>query len=690
MRMVIALILYALCTFSESFSGPSLVNHNAKTSAFAEVDMKTSSVDIPTETWSDEFILRNFEEIGPNSSVEVKGKLAQEDTSHASGKATISLPQARPFPFSLIVDQDEIKHALLLVAINPKMGGIVLSGGRGTAKSVLARAMQRLLPPQIERIKGSQYNIDPAAKDGIDSILKSDLLASGGSVEDLETELVETPFVTIPLNVMEDSLLGTVDLEASIEKGRTVFSPGLLAKCHRGILYVDEINLLDEEAANILLNIIADGYVTLEREGLSVQYPCRPLLIATYNPDEGELREHLLDRIAVSLSADTPLSIEERLQAVENVLGFSGGTKEQRSSEAADALKEAEEEEARLRDTISAARELLSDVSIDKEQILYLCEEATRAGCEGQRAEIFATEVAKTSAALHGRTTVNAGDLKTGVILAILPRAIFVEAPLTGEDDMQAAPPPPGPPQPDLEPIPPPPEDIQDREEEENEDKDTEEESEEEQDKDEEVPEEELDIPEEFMLGVSAAKVDPRLLKFNKWTRRGRGGKRSRIFNLERGRYIKPIFPKGDRIGKLAVGSTLRAAAPFQKFRRARAQGSQKADKLVFITKDDFRIKRMARKAGSLVIFLVDASGSMALNRMDAAKGAALDLLQESYKCRDKISLIAFHGERAEILVPPTKSSALTKTRLEAMPCGGGSPLAHGTLLRVVCICIAY
>ena len=214
-------------------------------------------------------------------------------------------------------------------------------------------------------------------------MLTARLLASGESIEEMETELVETPFVQIPLNVQEDSLLGTIDLEASIEKGRTIFSPGLLAKCHRGILYVDEINLLDEEAANILLNVIADGYVTLEREGLSVQYPCRPLLVATYNPDEGELREHLLDRIAVSLSADTPLNIEERLQAVENVLGFSGGTKEQLSSEAADALQRAEEEEASLRETITAARKLLPEVSIDKDQLLYICEEATRGRLRG-------------------------------------------------------------------------------------------------------------------------------------------------------------------------------------------------------------------------------------------------------------------------------------------------------------------
>ena len=626
----------------------------------------------------DSFIHRNFEDTGTPHPQTSSPKEIEENVKDVATSST-SLPQSRPFPFTMIVNHDIIKHALLLAAINPKMGGVVISGGRGTAKSVLARAMQRLLPPQIERIKGSQYNIDAAGVEGVDSDLNAKLLMSGDSIENLETELVNTPFVQIPINVQEDSLLGTVDLEASLEKGRPIFSPGLLAKCHRGILYVDEINLLDEEAANILLNVIADGYVTIERESISIQYPCRPLLIATYNPEEGELREHLLDRIAVELSADEELTIEERLEAVEHVLGFSGGTTDQASSKATNALQMAEEEEASLRETILSGRKLLPDVKIDKEQLLYLCEEATRAGCEGQRAEIFATEISKASSALHGRTSVNAGDLRTGVMLSILPRALFIEGALeAGEHHTDTSAPPPPASSSELEPIPPPPEELQDKEDTDNE-TEHEDDDEKEDEKEDESEEDELEIPEEFMLGVKAASIDPKLLKFNRWTRRGKGGKRSRIFNLERGRYIKPIFPKGDRIGKLAVGATLRAAAPHQKFRRLRAKDSKKnSGKVVFITKDDFRIQRLARKAGSLVIFLVDASGSMALNRMDAAKGAALSLLQESYKCRDKICLIAFSNEKADVLFPPTKSSALTKDRLESMPCGGGSPLAHG------------
>jgi len=599
----------------------------------------------------------------------------------------------RPFPLSMVVGQDSIKQALLLAGVNNRMGGVVISGRKGTAKSVMARALHRLLPP-IEVLKGSAFNIDPEGLDGMDDFLKTELVNGGTPLAERETEVIDAPFVQIPLNVMEDRLIGSADLEESVKTGKTVFSPGLLAKAHRGVLYVDDINLLDTETANILLNVVTDGYVIVEREGISVRYPCRPLLIATFNPDEAELRDHLLDRIAVALSADAQvLSIDERLEAVTSVLNFSGGGK-QATDEATAALAEAEEQEENLKTAIVFAREYIKDLKLATTQMQYLCEEASRAGCQGHRAEIFAVEVAKASAALEGRQ-VNSEDLRLAVKLAIAPRGTFMETPMD-EDEMMPPPPPP----------PPPPQNQMDEQDEDKED-DTEEEEQDEQDEpedQEDTPDQaEPEIPQEFMFDIDATPIDPDLIDFTSRERSGKGGGRGLIFSQDRGRYIKPMLPKG-KITRLAVDATLRASAPYQKSRRERAQGTKDEGRGVFIENGDVRVKKMARKAGSLIIFVVDASGSMALNRMNAAKGAAMSLLTEAYQSRDQICLIPFQGEMADVLLPPTKSIAMAKKRLEAMPCGGGSPLSHalqtamltglnaqktGDVGKVVIVCIS-
>lgn len=606
----------------------------------------------------------------------------ENDNNNARGK----MRDSRPFPFGLIVDQQKIKHALLLSAANPKSIGVLIGGGRGTGKSVLARSMARIVPTFIKRIRGSEYNIDPDLKYGVDSFLLQRL--QHGEQVQMDTELIPTPFVQIPLGVMEESLVGAVDLENSLETGTPVFSPGLLAKAHRGILYIDDINLLDDEVTDILIKVMSDGYVNVEREGLSVTYPCRPFIIASYNPEEGELREHLLDRFAITLSADaTPLSTEERVTAVDNVIGFSGGA-QQNSALAEENLRRADVEEQTLRTKVEMARMRMHQVEITTSQIQYLCEEATRAGCEGQRAEIFATEISKASAALDGRTAVSKEDLQKAVVLAIVPRATILpgEYVQDGDDGETNVVPPPSPPgglSPIMEP-PPTTEDSYDSDIDDTENEMEEETNPEPDDSagDEGESEEPMAIPEEFFFGVEKdVNVDPRLLTVSRWTRKGRGGKRAKIFSLVRGRFVKAIFPKGKKGSRLAVAATLRAAAPYQKSRRLRARGTKKEGRLVHVLKDDFRIKRMSRKAGTFVIFCVDASGSMALNRMNAAKGAAINLLSEAYKSRDKIALITFHGENAQVLVPPTKSIALTKSRLEAMPCGGGSPLAHSLML---------
>lgn len=574
----------------------------------------------------------------------------------------------RPFPLSMIVGQDSIKQALLLASVNQRMGGVVISGGKGTAKSVMARALHQLLPP-IEVLKGSPFNIDPEGEFGLDDFTKTSLVNGGTPLEERETEVIPCPFVQVPLNVMEDRLIGSADLEESVKTGKTVFSPGLLAKAHRGVLYVDDINLLDEETANILLGVVSEGYVTVEREGLSLKYPCQPLLIATFNPDEGELRDHLLDRIAVALSADAEkLDIEQRVEAVSSVLEFASNGK-QMTEKAEVNLKEAIENEDDLKTAIIFAREYIKDLKVAPSQIQYLCEEAIRAGCQGHRAEIYAVEVARASAALEGRQ-VTSEDLRLAVKLAIAPRGTFINTPMDEDEMMPPPPPPPPPPQMDDQN-----QDQDQDEEDQDEDEEIDEPDEEDDDREDEAPDV-PDVPQEFMFDVDSTPMDPELIEFSSRERNGKGGGRGLIFSQDRGRYIKPMLPKG-KVVRLAVDATLRASAPYQKSRRERAIGTKYEDRGVHIEQGDVRTKKMARKAGSLIIFVVDASGSMALNRMNAAKGAAVSLLTEAYQSRDQICLIPFQGEAADVLLPPTKSITMARKRLEQMPCGGGSPLAH-------------
>ena len=585
-----------------------------------------------------------------------------------------SKESCRAFPLAAITGHSLLKLSLLLSAVDPSLGGVIIAGGRGTGKSVLARGLHKLIPPieildneeMLEKatqennlLRPISRNLDPNKPEEWDINTKKLLENTFGSnylnqIEDIPKKIREAPFIQVPIGITEDRLVGSIDVAASLNSGEQVFQPGILAEAHRGVLYVDDINLLDDGIINLILEATGREQNNIERDGLSLSHPCRSLLIATYNPEEGALRDHVLDRFAIVLSANQSIDNTQRVEITKSVL-----------SHAEDNIKFSEkwsEESENLSTQLILARQWLKDVKISKEQIIYLVNEALRGGVEGHRSELFAAKVAKANAALRGDENVNSEDLKVAVRLVILPRSMQI--PSEDEDDIQPPPP--------EDQIPPPQSNNDDSELDPIENEDN---QEKEQEEDSSVGDEEStpEIPEEFILDPEACMVDPDLLLFSSAkSKAGNSGSRSVILSQSRGRYVRPLIPRG-KVERIAVDATLRAAAPYQKSRRI-----NNPNKTIIIEENDFRAKLLQKRAGALVIFLVDASGSMALNRMQSAKGAVIRLLTEAYENRDEVALIPFRGNHAEVLLPPTRSITAAKRRLETMPCGGGSPLAHG------------
>jgi len=596
-------------------------------------------------------------------------------------------------PMTRVEGLEDVKTALKLACIDPSLGGVGISGGHGTGKTTLARSLRGVLP-KIEVVVNSTCNCDPGKPREWDKLTRQRMVRDAKG--EVMTKVIDCPFVELPLGCTEDRLVGSLDVQASMEQGKPVFEPGLLAKAHRGVLYIDDVNLLQDDLVSLLLTAVESGVNRVEREGLSVAHPCRPLIVATWNPEEGPLRPHLLDRLAISLNTDVSTvysDLDERAMACASAFDFAERPAESAEAAAADI--------ARMQTQLLFAREFVNDVELSEEQYERLAQEASNGGCEGHRGEIFAVKIARAHAALNGRELANSEDLKEGIKLAIMPRIRIRSAASREEDEqLESPPPPPGeeeeePPEDDQEESEPPPQEQEQEEQEEQqepeeqeqpevEEKDKGDDKEEDKDSDDKEEDNQEDqVPEEFMIDPEGVVLDKDLLKFQSQQKKsGRSGKGNKIYSMDRGRYVKAMLPKGGQAknGRIALDATLRNAVVFQKMRRQDAidKGTKTEDlRNVYIEKSDIWVKKMARKAGALVIFIVDASGSMALNRMQNAKGAVLRLLENAYQSRDQVALIPCRGISAEVLVPPTASVARASSSMQVLPCGGGTPLAH-------------
>jgi magnesium chelatase subunit D len=448
-----------------------------------------------------------------------------------------------------------------------------------------------------------------------------------------------TPFVELPLNITEDRLLGGLDLEVALSTGKRVIEKGLLAKANGGVLYVDSFNLLDSTSEAYLIDALSRGKVLIERDGISDVHEARFILVGTYNPAEGDVRMGLLDRIGLIVPF-TP-SVDETFRAeVVRRVHFQAHRDED------------SDEDKILQGLILQARDLLPRVEIRDEEISGLVQTALSLGVEGNRADVFAVKAALASAALAGRLDVDEEDLKLAARLVLLPRATRIPE----SEETRKEPPPPEAQSP-----------TESNSQSDSPDNSNENTNEQTPDQIEELLLDaiETELPENLMNLASSAK------------RRSKSGSRGEALNYRHGRYIRS--EQGSlKQGKLALVPTLIQAAPFQVIRRKRKSHSRSA---ILITKDDIRIKRFRDKAGTLFIFIVDASGSMALNRMQQAKGAVTKLLQEAYVHRDQVALIAFRGKQAEMLLPPSQSVDRAKRALDVLPTGGGTPLASAMML---------
>ncbi len=541
-------------------------------------------------------------------------------------------PSGAPvFPFTALVGQEQMKLALVLNAINPKIGGVLIRGEKGTAKSTAVRALAHLLP-EIRVTAGCPYNCQPG-----------DHCPLGHQRAKAFSRPVQ--IVELPVGATEDRVIGSLDISHALTEGQVQFKPGLLAAANRGILYVDEVNLLNDHLVDVLLDAAAMGRNYVEREGISFEHPSQFLLVGTMNPEEGDLRPQLLDRFALSVDVRGGLPPKERAEVVRRRIGFESdpeGFGEQW-------LRQQHQERRR----IGEAQKLLPRVQLEDRMLDLITHICAAFQVDGLRADIVMYKTATTLAAYEGRLEVTDEDVRRAAELALPHRRRRqpFESPETDQEELQRTI------QEHLQPVP---SETGDGSSEENGE-----------------PEDRVyDIGRRFQPKRIGAIKPGRVME-------PRSGRRTKLKESgSRGHYVGAKRPEGEPTS-LAFDASLRAAA----HRMADRKAVSRRQRGIKLAKDDVRVKVRETKIANLILFAVDASGSMAaMDRMAATKGAILSLLLDAYQKRDQVGLIAFRGKSGELLLPPTNSVDLAERQLRQLPTGGRTPLSHALQLGLATI----
>jgi magnesium chelatase subunit D len=560
------------------------------------------------------------------------------------------------FPFSALVGHDDLRLALLLNAVHPGVGGVLVRGEKGTAKSTAVRALAALLPA-LDVVPGCRFACDPNAPD---PRCPDGPHPAGGAGDVRPARLVE-----LPVGATEDRLVGSLDLERALSEGVRAYQPGLLAEAHRGVLYVDEVNLLHDHLVDLLLDAAAMGRAHVERDGVSVSHAARFLLVGTMNPEEGELRPQLLDRFGLTVEVRAARDVETRVEVVRRRLAFE-------ADPVAFGAAWQEQERATAR-RIAEARERVGTVVLPDAELRRIAAVCAAFDVDGMRADLVIARAAAAHAAWRGADAVEEEDVRVAARLALPHRRRRDPFDEPGMDDQAL--------------------DDALREAAEQEPPDG---------PDDGGPDdggpggggvpENGDAPEVTGSRSDAADgtarpagdgrpqaAPPASAPFRARLLQvpgigdGAPGRRSRA-RTDTGRVVRASGAAPRRAADLHLPATIAAAAPHQRTRGRTGAGLR-------LHAADLRSAEREGREGNLVLFAVDASGSMAARRrMAAVSGAVLSLLRDAYQRRDKVGLVAFRAGGAELVLPPTSSVPAAQARLAQLRTGGRTPLADGLL----------